>query len=283
MQIHNGELPHPIEALEEYLHKGGVSLIQAAFAHSYFIHPEAVRAKTPYFPDRARRSREHYPGLEKGQIAYWSGDGRQVKLDDNQRAQMAWEKYTGRKLARGTGYSVRHIWGHPWNPNSFTAGWNLCYMPFWAGMLTEQQHPHVELELAIRQASWELYFRDDPVCLLPDFVVDPGLDLDSILAGQPILILQRGPLLGSMRAKAEFPAQLDSPRDKAELVKAIRTKKHQSWSNIRKAVAALQELPHKPFGTLNVERSAKSCVRKICSETGLTLEQVEMLLDEQRW
>ena len=164
VQIHEGDLPHPIEALENYFRNGGVSLIQAAFAHSYFVHPKAVRVKTPYFPDRARCSREHYPGLEKGQIANWIGDGRQVRLDDNQRAQMAWERYTGRKLARRTGYSVRHIWGHPWNPDLFTAGWNLCYMPFWAGMLTEQQHPHPELERAIRQASWDLYFRDNPVC-----------------------------------------------------------------------------------------------------------------------
>ena len=34
-------------------------------------------------------------------------------------------------------------------------------MPFWAGMLTEEQHPHPELERAIRQASWDLYFRDN--------------------------------------------------------------------------------------------------------------------------
>ena len=53
VQIHDGDLPHPIEALEYYFRKGGVSLIQAAFAYSYFVHPKAVRAKTPYFPDRA--------------------------------------------------------------------------------------------------------------------------------------------------------------------------------------------------------------------------------------
>ena len=71
---------------------------------------------------------------------------------------MAWERYTGRKLSRGSGYGVRHIWGEPWNPYFYTAGWNLCYMPFWAGMLTEAQHPHEKLPDAIQQASWDLYF-----------------------------------------------------------------------------------------------------------------------------
>ena len=92
LRIHNGDLVSPVRSLEDYIREGGVSIIQAAFAHSYFVHPDAVRAKTPYFPERARRSREHYPGLEKGRQAIWPGDGREVWLDDNQHAQMAWER-----------------------------------------------------------------------------------------------------------------------------------------------------------------------------------------------
>ena len=89
LQIHTGTLVSPIQSLERYFQDGGVSIIQAAFAHSYFVHPDQVRERTPYYPDHARRSREHYPGLDKGKIATWPGDGRQVRLDDNQRAQMA--------------------------------------------------------------------------------------------------------------------------------------------------------------------------------------------------
>ncbi len=189
--VHRENPAHPIETLEDYFRKGGASLVQAAFAHSYFIHPDSMREKVVYFPDRARLSREHYPGLDIGAKAVWSGDMREVKLDRNQRAQMAWAKYTGQPLAKKTGYSVRHIWGHPWDPDAFTAGWNLCYMPFWAGMLTEEQHPHEDLERAIRQASWDMYFRENPVCEPPSFVEDPGLDLDSLLDGQPILVLAR--------------------------------------------------------------------------------------------
>ena len=191
--VHSGDLVPPIESLQKYFRNGGVSIIQAAFAHTFFVHPDAVRDNTPLFRDRVRRSREHYPGLDKGKRSTWSGgDGRPVILDDNSRAQTAWEKYTGTKLARGTGYGVRHIWGNTHNPDAFTAGWNICYMPFWAGMLTEDQHPLEELQQAIRQASWDLYFAENPVCTPPAFVEDPGLDLNDVLKDGCLLIRAKG-------------------------------------------------------------------------------------------
>ena len=64
-------------------------------------------------------------------------------------------------------------------------------MPFWAGMLTEDQHPHPELQTAIRQASWDLYFSDNPVCEAPNFVSDPGMDLAAILNGTPLMVLHQ--------------------------------------------------------------------------------------------
>ena len=85
MRIHTEDLTSPIKSLEEYFRKGGVSIIQAAFEHSYFVDPEAVRAKTPYYPDRARRSGIYYPKKTKGQHTIWYGDGRQVILDVNLR------------------------------------------------------------------------------------------------------------------------------------------------------------------------------------------------------
>lgn len=273
--LHHGDLQHPISVLEEYFEAAGVSLIQAAFAHSYFANPNSVRERVVYFPDRARFSRENYPDLRKGQKAVWSEDGREVVLDDNSHAQMAWARYTGHPIARGTGYSVRHIWGHPWNPDAFTAGWNLCYMPFWGGMLTERQHPHEELEMAIRQASWDLYFRDNPVCQPPSFVEDPGIDLDSLLGDQPILLLH-----GTRRnqgGRTKPPVPCGNPLD---AVKAIRMQTHQSWSNIRKAARNLQSLHHEPFHSPNVESTSKSCVRKILRETGLTIKEIEAIATE---
>ena len=136
-RIHDGELVAPVESLERYFKNGGATVLQAAFEHSYFADPDRVRQKTPLYPDRARFSREHYPNLKKGDRATWKGQD--VKLDDNSAAQRAWAKYSRRPIARASGYGVRHVWGHPWNPDAFTAGWNLCYMPFWAGMLTERR------------------------------------------------------------------------------------------------------------------------------------------------
>ena len=211
IRTHTGDLTSPIQSLEEYFRDGGVSIIQAAFAHSYFVHPDEVRTKTPYFPDRARYSRRHYPGLGKGQQAVWTGDGRQIRLDDNQYAQNAWAQYTGRNIARRTGYSLRHIWGNTHNPDAFTAGWNFCYMPFWAGMLTEDQNPHPELQRAICQASWDLYFQDNAVCQPPDFVVNPGMDLDPILRGQPLLILAREAPTNQKRTRQTTPQDAPLP------------------------------------------------------------------------
>ena len=181
-----------IQSLETYFRDGGASVVQAAFQHTYFVHPAAVLNRTPYFPERARYSRENYPGIAKGEPALWrGGDGREIILDDNSRAQMAWERYTGTRLARRSGYGIRHIWGNTHNPDAFTAGWNLCDMPFWAGMLPEDQHPHPELQTAIRQASWDLYFSDNPVCEAPNFVSDPGMDLAAILNGTPLMVLHQ--------------------------------------------------------------------------------------------
>ena len=256
-----------IESLEHYFRKGRVSVIQAAFANTYFVHPDKVREKTPYYRNRARISRKHYPGKNKGQSDIWPGDGRKVTLDDNQYAQAAWKQYTGHRLMRGSGYGLRHIWGHPWDPDMFTAGWNFCYMPFWAGMLTENQHPHPELQKAIRQASWDLYFRNNPVCQPPGYIQNPGEDLDSILEGQPLLILSR--------ESVNEPGRPDATGGVFDQVKEIRKQKSQSWVNIRKAARLLQDKKYEPFGTTNVENNAKSCVRKICRETSISLAQLE--------
>ena len=84
----------PIESLEGYIVAAGSSLVRATFEHSYFVDPERVRERTPYYPDRARFSGTHYPQLNMGDYANWSGDGRRVRLDANHRPQIAWEGYT---------------------------------------------------------------------------------------------------------------------------------------------------------------------------------------------
>ena len=51
--------------------------------------------------------------------------------------------------------------------------------------------------------------------------------------------------------------------------------RRQSWSNLCKAVLALQAKPHNPFGTSNVENAAKSAVRLMGRSTGLGLSALE--------
>ena len=281
-EIYNGELTPPIQSLEHYFRVGEVSIIEATFAHSYFVHPDRVRAKTPYFPDRARASRKHYPGAERGDEVTWPGNRRKVTLDTNLYAQNAWQGYTGHRIQRRAGYTLRHIWGNPWDPDFFTAGWNFCYMPFWAGMLTEAQHPHEDLAKAIRQASWDLYFpEDDPVCRPPAGVEDPGINLDSLLRGQPLLILAKEALAPTRRTEVAVPNMPGTEAVQLARVKEIRSESHQSWSNIRKAARALQSLAHEPFGTPAVKSSAESCVRKIQLETRLDLPQIEAIAHKQ--
>lgn len=272
--VHTGDLVPPIQALEDYFQKGGTTILRAAFDHSFFVDPARVRDRTPYFPNRARFSRKYYPGKGRGDNALW--EGRTVILGDNAYAQQAWQRYTGRRIDRGSGYSVRHIWGHPWNADAFTAGWNLCYRPFWAGMLTERQHPHPELRQAVQQASWDLFFGNNPVCDPPDFVEDPGMDLDTVLGDQPLLML-----VGETETPTTPPHPAGpSGQGAFERVKAIRTQTHQSWSNICKAIRALQGKKHEEFGTPNVESSSKSTVRRILREARLSLAQIEALLKD---
>ncbi len=272
MRTHDGAICSPIEVLERYLAKGGTNIVRAAFEHSYFVHPDEVRQKTPVYPDRARLSRKHYPKRDRGARGTWKG--REVRLSDNSVAQSAWARYSGRRIERASGYGVRHVWGHPWDPDAFTAGWNLCYMPFWAGMLTERQHPHPVLEAAIRQAAWDLFFRHDPVCVPPDFVTNPEIDLDALLCGQPILVLVEE----ADRADRPTVPPGASDDEISARIRDIRSASRQSWSNLLKAVQALQGKPHEPFGTRNVQATAKSTLRRIQRETGLDLAALESLL-----
>jgi hypothetical protein len=274
IKLFTDPLPNPIQLLNGYLKDGGTSIIKAAFEHSFFIDPEKVRAKTPMFDGAARKSRTHYPGLEHGEYSNWKG--MPVHLDLNGKAQQAWKRYTGRPLEKKSGFGVRHIWGNPWDPCAFTAGWNLCYMPYWVGMLTEEQHPYRTLQRAIEQASFELYFRKNPVLnSLPTFVEDPKFDLDSLLDDQPVLLL--GPLSNGLQAIEPISLDLFSPED---IVRSIRTRSGKSWLNLIAASRALLGLPFEEFGTINVENTSKSTVRRMLRETKLELHDLLDLVQQ---
>ena len=103
-------------------------------------------------------------------------------------------------------------------------------MPYWAGMLTEDQHPHPELQQAIRQASWDLYFSEDPVCEIPDFVKNPGGDLNKDLGGLSLLVIRRENTAApdrkpfSTRQGTTLPITLEPPNSAEFLAALLRTK-----------------------------------------------------------
>jgi len=99
--------PNPIRVLGEILERTETSVVRAAFEYSFFANPALVRKRTPYYPEFARFSHTHYPGKVKGDYAFWQGRG--VRLDDNMRARRAWQAYSGRPMATGQAYGLRHI------------------------------------------------------------------------------------------------------------------------------------------------------------------------------
>ena len=275
---HKGPLTDTAKVLAHLLEVGRSSILAAAFQNSFFLDPEVVRKRTPYDAGYARISRKHYPGKNPREKATWNGC--EVMLDRNNQAQYAWAKYSGRAISRRSGYGVRHIWGNPWDPGAYTAGWNLCYMPSWLGLFTEAQHPHELLEKAIRQASWDLFFRHDPGCTPPDFVKDPGLALSDHLSGTPLLVLcpvRR--VAATAPTSAPKPGPAASGESAEEIVRRLRTQRTQSWSNLKKGVAALLHIPHEPFGTVNVANSSKSVVRTMAKATGFSYAELGTILD----
>ena len=78
-----------------------------------------------------------------------------------------------------------------------------------------------------------------------------------------------------MRARVSTGAADD---DVDAQIRVIRKRTRQSWSNLGKAVLSLQGKPHEPFGTRNVEATARSVVRRIGWETGLDLAALERQL-----
>jgi hypothetical protein len=75
-------------------------------------------------------------------------------------------------------------------------------------------------------------------------------------------------------------AEVVMPDDPAGRVLAIRKASNASWSNIRKAIAALSGMPHEPFGSPNVENTSKSIVRRMSRETRLSIAELSPIIDE---
>lgn len=75
-------------------------------------------------------------------------------------------------------------------------------------------------------------------------------------------------------------AEVVMPSDPAGRVLAIRKASNASWSNIRKAIAAISGSAHEPFGSANVESTSKSVVRRMVRETGLAVDQLSPIVEQ---
>jgi len=173
----------------------------AAFllSHTYFLSPDRIRQRieksgsAAWFPDCVRASRLHHKGKHKKDSSEWQG--RAVNVCDNTKARLAFASFSGLVMAgdkegRIRGYHVAHIWERVYDPDCFTAGWNLCLMPGFLKLFTEQQDRIPLLHQVIQQAAFELYCKDSALGLrIPPFVTDPELDLNALFPNLVVNLL----------------------------------------------------------------------------------------------
>jgi hypothetical protein len=157
--------------------------------HTYFIEPARIRQRyeetgsAAWYPRFVRESKEHHKGKRKKDESVWQG--RSVTVTDNTKARAAFASFSGLEMAgdverRIRGYHVAHIWERVYDPDCFTAGWNLCLMPGFLKLSTEQQDRIPLVHKVILQAAFNLYFRGDVIGMpTPTYVTDPGLDLST--------------------------------------------------------------------------------------------------------
>lgn len=177
------------DILLELFEGSEVALAGFLLRHSYFLSPDRIRQRhektgnAAWFPDCVRGSREHHKGKQKKEHSVW--EGRTVKVCDNTKARLAFASFSGLLMAgdkegRIRGYHVAHVWERVYDPECFTAGWNLCLMPGFLKLFTEQQDRIPMLHQVIQQAAFDLYFKSNVLGLpTPPYVTDPGLDLNA--------------------------------------------------------------------------------------------------------
>ena len=81
---------------------------------------------------------------------------------DNTKARLAFGRYCGLKMGGvnrnlAIGWNVAHIWGRVYDPNFFTAGWNICLLPDFLRNFVEGQSQNSILSLLLQVAGWKVY------------------------------------------------------------------------------------------------------------------------------
>ena len=209
---------------------------------------------------------------------------RQSALNDDDELERLFSEYSGALPDPPNRVQERRIFGE-WEGNLRSE------LVLWQDELNELENRPVD-KRAIFTSSRDkamhlLNSQAHEADLMPDIVGDDQQRSGDVSRpaerGQPRSNTVRGTMSPKPRVTGlipDLPDLIDAGDRRLEQVKLIRSQAHQSWSNIRKAVTALQGRDHEPFGTPNVENGAKSCVRKIQREAGLSLAQIEDLLDD---
>jgi hypothetical protein len=145
-----------------------------------FLDPDLIHKTAVWYPNCVRTSKKHHGNKRKGEISNWNN--LPVKVCDNSTGRRVFEQYTGFRLNSKSrnipsGINVAHIWGRVFDPDFFTAGWNLCLMPDFIRSFTEEQSGILEVQQILKQVSYDLYFRNGTLGQCPKGVNDQNLCL----------------------------------------------------------------------------------------------------------
>ena len=204
MNVERRTLVPAKDILLELFDDGGEEALAAfLLRHTYYVSPDRIRQRieqtgsAAWFPNCVRASRQHHSGKQRKELSLW--EDREVTVCDNTKARVAFASFSGLVMAgdregRIRGYHVAHVWERVYDPDCFTAGWNLCLMPGFLKLFTEQQDRIPLLHQVIQQVAFDLYFRDSAIGMpTPSFIADPGIDVSTRFPNVEVQILPDNP------------------------------------------------------------------------------------------
>ena len=167
------------ELFKSITNKSDDDVILMLLSSTLFIHPEVVKLNPVMFPDAVRESNEYHSGVKRSNPSTWEGN--KVNVYDNGKARTAFGQYTKLKMGGKDrnvpkGLHVAHIWERVFDPNFFTAGWNICLIPDFLKIYTEKQAGTEMIAKHLRQAGFDIYFKNINI-ELPTGICDQGIDL----------------------------------------------------------------------------------------------------------
>lgn len=186
----------PLEVFAIATGKKPEEALKTVLDMSLFLAPDIVRKLPAQFPDCVRESREHHPGVHKGGLSTWRG--KPVHVWDNTKARNAFGKYIGKSMGgqnRGVaiGWEIAHVWGRVFDPEYFTAGWNMVLMPGFLRLMTEEQSQLKVFSDSLQFLAHRLYFSERSVFMPfdPPRRVDPNGLPSWVLDYKPQLIAEK--------------------------------------------------------------------------------------------